>query len=135
MGVYALLLSCAIIACNNESSQPESPEFTADESYLIDSYVAVKKARSYYPYQSAVGDSLFAGLSASIDTVRIERTITALNQTPDRWARVYQAIEDRLRDAGRQEAERKAAGGENGSERAGGGAGAPAEVQQNDEHH
>jgi len=125
VAVYALLLSCAIIACDEESSQPESPAFTADEAYFIDAYVEVKRARSYYPHQPSVADSVFAGLSASIDTVRIERTITALNQTPDRWAEVYRAIEDRLRQAG-QEAE---------SERAGGGAGAPAEVQEDNEHH
>jgi len=113
------------MACNNKSSQPESPQFTADENYLIDAYVQVKRARSYYPYQPAVAESLLTGLAASIDTVRVDRTITELNQTPDRWADVYRAIEERLRNAGRDQ----------GSERAGGGAGTPAEVQQNDEDH
>lgn len=125
MGLLTLLLSCAIIACNNGSSQPESPQFTADENYLIDSYVQVKRASSYYPYQPGIADSLLTGLAAQIDTVRVSRTINELNQTPERWAAVYQAIGERLRDAGRKQ----------GSEGSGGGAGTPAEVQKDDEDH
>jgi len=121
----AALLGCAIIACSPETSQPEYAEFTADEGYLIDAYVEVKRAHSHYPYQTTVAESLFAALGASIDTVRIANTITALNLTPDRWAAVYREIEDRMRKSGRDEA----------SERAGAGPGAPAQVEEDDERH
>jgi hypothetical protein len=121
----AVLLSCAIISCGHQSSQPESPEFTPDERYLIDAYVQIKRARGYYPYQAAVAESLFAGLSATIDTVRIARTITALNTTPDRWARVYREIEDRMRQSAKEKS----------LERAGAGARTPAQVEQHDERH
>jgi hypothetical protein len=96
--VLAVLLGCAIIACDQKSSQPELNELTADEEYLVDAYVDVKLAQQYYPHQEELADSLFADLSATVDTVRIARAIAQLNETPDRWAAVYQAIEERLRE-------------------------------------
>jgi hypothetical protein len=95
------LTGCAIMACDGKSSQSESVTFTDDEHYLIEAYVEIRRARSHYPHQPAVGDSVLAELSATVDTVRVARTIAALNLEPDRWAAVYQEIEDRLRQAAR----------------------------------
>lgn len=99
-------------------------EFTDDELYLIEAYVDVKRARSYYPYQQTIADSLFAGLEASIDTVRVARAIAALNTDPDRWAAVFREIEEQLREAAQEKLERT-----------GRGSSASTEVEQHDEHH
>jgi hypothetical protein len=117
--LLVLALSCAIIACDQKSSQPESREFTADELYFISAYVDVHRATGYYPHQPVIADSLLAGLGAAVDTVRINHTIAQLNTDPDRWAAVYQEIENRLRGVAK----------EKGSERSGTGSGAPAQVE------
>jgi hypothetical protein len=117
--LLVLALSCAIIACDRKSSQPESPQFTEDELYFISAYVDVRRAGSYYPHQPLIADSLLAGLSTSVDTVRIAHTIAQLNTNPDRWAAVYQEIENRLRGIAKEKV----------SERSGTGSGTPAQVE------
>jgi hypothetical protein len=99
--VLIVLAGCAIMACNPESSQPESVEFTADELYLIEAYVEVRRARSYFPHQPALAESLFTELGARVDTARVAHTIAALNLDPDRWAVVFKEIEERLRNIAR----------------------------------
>jgi hypothetical protein len=104
------LAGCVIIACSPESKKRESVEFTADELYFIEAYVEVRRARSYYPEQPAVAESLFTELEAKVDTTRVAHTIAALNLDPDRWAAVYGEIEKRLRDVARsRELERSGA--------------------------
>lgn len=99
------------MACGQKSSQKESDVvFTPDELYFIQAYVDVRRARAYYPYQPAVGDSVFAGLSASVDTVRVARVIAALNRDPDRWAAVYKEIEERLRNIAKQKSLERSGG-------------------------
>jgi hypothetical protein len=69
---------------------------SSDELYLIDSYLSVRHAGSFHPYQRAVADSLLDRLAGEVDTLRVARTISALNATPERWALVLKTIEDRL---------------------------------------
>lgn len=107
------------MACSPESSQPESDEFTADELYLIEAYVDVRLARSHYPHQPAVAESLFTDLATRVDTTRIAHTISTLNLDPDRWAAVYAEIERRMREIAQSKS----------LERSRGGTGAPAQVE------
>ena len=121
MTLLIAVVGCAIIACDRKSNKLEFQEFTADESYLIDTYVEVKRAGSFHPYQEAIAESLFAGLTSSVDTVRVARTISALNEHPDRWVDVYEEIEERLREIAKEkELERSRAA---------------AEVKENDKDH
>lgn len=84
-----------LVACGSrEPAQPES--LSPDESYLVDAYVRVRHASGFYPYQREIGDSLFTRLAGEIDTVRVARTVAALNATPERWNIVFERIEERL---------------------------------------
>jgi hypothetical protein len=94
LSITAVLVA-ALLACGQKESAPPSP-LSADELYLIDAYLSVRRAGSFHPYQRAVADSLLDSLAARVDTVRVARTIAALNATPERWAMVFQTIEDRL---------------------------------------
>jgi len=91
----AAALIIAIQACGG--SGPEAPlPLSADERYLVDAYVRVRKASALYPYQRPVADSLLAGLAGEVDTLRVARTIAALNTDPARWSLVLETIEKTL---------------------------------------
>jgi hypothetical protein len=93
----AVTAAVLVLSCNGEQSSPEPVAFSDDELYLIESYSQVSYARSYFPYQPAVAESLFTFLSATVDTVRINSTIVDLRNRPERWLHVFNEIEARLR--------------------------------------
>jgi hypothetical protein len=70
--------------------------------YLIDAYVEVKRARSHYPNEPAVAESLFTVLDSTIDSLRIANTIRKVNEDPERWVLVFEEIEKILSGAARQ---------------------------------
>ena len=63
--VVGIVLSCA------GKDAPEPVQFTDDESYLIESYVRVKRAGSYRLQQPTLAESLYVYLGAVTDSVRI----------------------------------------------------------------
>lgn len=98
VAVIATLLSCST------QHHPQPSPLSPDEEYLIDAYLSVRHAGSFYPYQPAIADSLLGHLAGTVDTVRVARTIASINATPDRWSYILQIIEDRLsgRDSTKQ---------------------------------
>ncbi len=125
MTLLIAVAGCAIIACDRKSDQLEFEQFSTDETFLIDAYVEVKRAGSYYPYQAAIAESLFVGLTGSIDTLRVARVIATLNENPDRWVDIYEEIEERLREIAREK-ELKRSGTHTRT---------PAQVEKNDKDH
>ena len=100
-----ILLSCLAAAlifasgsCDREDGDGTDPlSLSEDEIYLIDTYVDIKRARSYYPHNTVVAESLFTVLDSTIDSDRIAKAIRDLNQTPDRWVVIFGKIEQNLR--------------------------------------
>ncbi len=96
--LVALALAAALIACG-EKKPASDLGLTADETYLVDSYVRVRKTGAMFPYQRVLADSLLDRLAGDIDTVRIARTSATLNANPERWAIIFQTIEERMSPA------------------------------------
>jgi hypothetical protein len=103
-----ILLICLVAALALASGACEGgdgdgtgpPDLTEDEQYLIDAYVDVKRARSNYPHNPVVAESLFTVLDSTIDSVRIANTIQDVNETPERWLLILEEIENQLRAKG-----------------------------------
>jgi hypothetical protein len=93
--VLAAALWVALPSCGQKQSPQPSP-LSSDELYLIDAYIRVRRAGSLHTFQRELSERLLDSLAAEVDTLRVARTISALNATPERWALVYQTIEDRL---------------------------------------
>ena len=93
-----LLVVPAVLILFACCSAEEKPDVTlsADESYLVDSYVRVRRAGMMFPYQRALADSILGRLAGEIDTVRVARTTAALNTDPERWSLIFQTIEARM---------------------------------------
>ncbi len=87
------------LACASREKPSDAP-LTADENYLVDSYVRVRRAGAMYPYQRVLADSLLDRLAGEVDTVRVARTTAALNANPERWTLIFQTIEERMGSAG-----------------------------------
>ena len=85
--------------CGNDEQAYQDQALTEDEHYLVQAYVKVSDARDHLFTDPIVGDSLFARLDSTIDTLRITNTIEALNEAPDRWAFVFLEIEKALRNS------------------------------------
>jgi hypothetical protein len=93
--VFVAALIATLLSCGTRQHPQPSP-LSPDEQYLVDAYIHVRRAGSYYPYQRTIADSLLTMLAGSVDTVRVARTIASLNATPERWSFVLQVIENRL---------------------------------------
>lgn len=83
--------------CTTPDTQTTIAQLSADEAYLVDTYVHVAEARDAHFISPLKSDSLFAALDSTIDTLRIANTIRGLNQDPDRWVLVFRSIESRLK--------------------------------------
>jgi len=79
---------------------------TADEAYLVDTYVRIAEARDLHTVNYLKSDSLFAVLDSTTDSLRIANTIRDLDLTPDRWALVFRSIEQAM-DTGLQGQDRE----------------------------
>jgi hypothetical protein len=96
LGRRLILVAFALsLSCSTKNHREEAP-LSADELYLVDAYVRVRTAGSFYPYQKPAADSLLTMLSGTVDTVRVARTIAELNATPERWAQIVETIENRI---------------------------------------
>ncbi len=120
MFCLAAAVAVAIASCGRQGAdRADSQELSKDELYLIDAYVDVLHARSYYPHKPAVADSFFAVLDSTIDSVRIANIIRDVNQEPERWVVIFEAIERKLRELAEKREEsahsRGAAGSKAGS--------------------
>jgi hypothetical protein len=89
------VLVATIICCGAEE-KPSNTTLSPDERYLVDSYVRVRLAGAMLPNQPEAGDSVLAHLAGDVDTVRVSRTVAALNATPERWSFIFQKIEEAL---------------------------------------
>ncbi len=94
LSVTALFL-LALLSCGRKQEPQPSP-LSADEKYLVDAYLSVRRTGAMHTYQRDLADRLLDSLAAEIDTVRVARTIAALNATPERWSFIFRTIEDRL---------------------------------------
>ncbi len=93
----AIVLGLALVVACGGRSRPAPQPPTGDERYLIETYVQIQRAAGQYRSNPARADSVLAALSARVDSLRIERTLRALDRSPERWALVFQEIERRLR--------------------------------------
>ena len=97
----AVALSLANGSCKGGDKDGTGPtSLSEDERYLIDAYVDVKRARSNYPHNPVVAESLFTVLDSTIDSVRIANIIRDVNRTPERWLPILEEIENQLRAKG-----------------------------------
>ena len=100
----AVALVVTTVSCGRQDADSiDSRELSEDEIYLIDAYLEIKHARGYYPNNPAVADSFFAVLDSTIDSDRIANIIRIVNQEPDRWAVIFEAIEQKFRDLEKQQ--------------------------------
>lgn len=107
-------------ACEGGNDDGTGPvALSEDEKYLIDAYVEVKNARSYYPQNPVEAESLFTVLDSTIDSVRIANTIRDVNKTPERWLLILEEIEKRLREQGKQPGQGRRGPGPTRSEQSG----------------
>jgi hypothetical protein len=97
--VLAVLLSC------HTEDEPTDTALSPDETYLVESYVRVRRAGAMFPHQRVLADSLLDKLAGEVDTVRVARTIAALNTNPERWTVLFQAIEQRMSESNTQRSE------------------------------
>jgi hypothetical protein len=93
--VFAAVLVATVICCGAEE-RSSSTTLSPDERYLVDAYVRVRRAGAILPNQPEAGDSVLAHLAGEVDTLRVSRTIAALNATPERWSFIFQKIEEAL---------------------------------------
>jgi hypothetical protein len=93
--VFAAVLVATVICCGAGKKSPDTT-LSPDERYLVDAYVRVRRAGALLPVQPQVGDSILARMAGEVDTVRVARTIAALNATPERWTFILQKIEESL---------------------------------------
>jgi hypothetical protein len=93
--LVAALFWAALLSCGQKESRQPSP-LSSDELYLIDAYISVRRAGNMHVYQRELSERLLDSLATEVDTLRVARTISALNATPERWAIVFETIEDRL---------------------------------------
>jgi len=96
--VFAAVLVATVICCGAEEKSSNTT-LSPDERYLVDAYVRVRRASATFSQQHEVGDSLLARLAGEVDTVRVARTIAALNATPERWTVILERIEEALSPA------------------------------------
>jgi hypothetical protein len=117
----AAAFTLATSSCDrNEGNQQDTRAFSADERYLIEAYLDIKNARSYYPRSPAVAESLFTVLDSTIDSVRIANTIQKVNQVPERWALIFEEIEQQIRERSQLPEARKPKSRRKASEQTGG---------------
>lgn len=90
--VLVVFFSC------NAGEKPRDAALSPDEDYLVESYVRVRHAGALFPYQRVLADSLLDKLAGEVDTVRVARTIAALNANPERWTVIFATIEERMGD-------------------------------------
>ncbi|UCH82898.1 MAG: hypothetical protein JSW50_10515 [Candidatus Latescibacterota bacterium] len=105
-----LLLVIVTSYCTPSENQTEIMELSPDETYLVDSYLAVREASDLYSVNVLISDSSFAALDSTIDTLRIANTIRELNSDPDRWVLVFRSIEEKRRS--RKDADEESQGSE-----------------------
>ncbi|MDH4036562.1 MAG: hypothetical protein OEX18_02870 [Candidatus Krumholzibacteria bacterium] len=94
LSVTAVLVA-ALLSCGQKESRQPSP-LSSDELYLVEAYISVRRAGSLHTFQRDIAERLLDSLATEVDTLRVARTISALNATPERWSMVFQTIEDRL---------------------------------------
>jgi hypothetical protein len=93
--VFAAVLVATVICCGAEE-KPSDTTLSPDEQYLVDAYVRVRRAGAMFQVQPQAGDSVLAHLAGEVDTVRVARTVAALNASPERWTFIFQKIEEAL---------------------------------------
>lgn len=93
--VLTAVLVATVICCSAGEKSPDT-SLSADERFLVEAYVRVRRAGAMLPNQPEAGDSVLAHLAGEVDTVRVARVIAALNATPERWTFIYQQIEEAL---------------------------------------
>jgi len=98
--IFCVLLFAVMVSasgCRKNDDEPKLVVFNTDETFLIDTYVRIKRARSHYPDHPEVAESLFAIIETNADSVRVARALAAINNTPERWKLVFEEIETQLR--------------------------------------
>lgn len=100
---FGLLLALLVLSsyCTSPGDQTPNDLLTADESYLVDSYVRASRALDLHPVSPLESESLFAVLDSTLDTLRIANTIRELGRDPDRWILVFREIDKGLESASR----------------------------------
>ena len=93
LAAAAVLL--VVMSCNAREKPPDT-KLSPDEDYLVESYVRVRRAAAMFPHQRVLADSLLDRLAGEVDTVRVARTIAALNTNPERWTVIFTTIEERM---------------------------------------
>jgi len=86
----------ALLACTSKPDPVEEAALTPDELYLVGAYTDIRQAQWRFSDEPIAAESLFVLLEAGIDTVRVNRTVDALNRSPARWGKVFGEIQDRL---------------------------------------
>lgn len=90
----AAAILVVFVSCNARE-KPLDTALSPDEDYLVESYVRVRRAAAMFPHQRVLADSLLGRLAGEVDTVRVARTIAALNTNPERWSVIFTTIEER----------------------------------------
>jgi hypothetical protein len=91
-----ILVTCLSSYCTSPDKQTKNEELTADEIYLVGTYVRLLEARESITVSPSKSDSLFESIDSAVDTARVTNTFRALREDPERWILIYQAIEEEL---------------------------------------
>lgn len=103
--LLVVVVVLALLATCTTKEKPNHTELSPDETYLVESYVRVRRAGAMFPYQRVLADSLLDRLAGEIDTVRVARTTATLNANPERWTLIFQTVEERMGDPRAQPSE------------------------------
>lgn len=95
----AVLVAAMVLVssyCSHGGRQTENLGLSSDETYLVDAYVRIARARDLHSVTYLESERLFAALDSTIDTTRISNTIRELNLNPERWVAVFRSIEQAM---------------------------------------
>jgi hypothetical protein len=92
------------MSCGSKGDPAVHP-LTEDERHLIDTYIIIIGARDLYSRNPSMAESLFTAIDSTTDSLRMANTITAINQTPERWLFIFEILDTRIQKLSQKEAE------------------------------
>lgn len=98
-----MLVAAALLAAGCEKpdtiSSEKARDLTPDERYLVQLYLKINDLEKNLQDNPADSARKWDDLKASVDTLRVQRTIAELEKDPTRWLGVYTRINDLMFDS------------------------------------
>jgi hypothetical protein len=96
----AALIAVALLAAGCEKpdtvDSEKTRDLTPDERYLVQLYLKINDLEKNLQDNPADSARKWDELKASVDTARVKRTLTALENDPKRWLGIYSRINEMM---------------------------------------